>query len=203
MPAVPRCVDSVSLQSPAAPACSAPAQPLAALAIKAALRAPVAPVRDKQMFLSSEAGSSSSARAVRCVLGRASLARSRALPRPQLRSGRDELQTPQPHCPASLRGKILASALACMGMAILVCHLSSQLNLEMTKEQNLTSPALAHLSSNLWSAAALPEPSASPPGQSIPLGLPGSPALSSVLQVEGVQEKSLSSCPQVQAGCFI
>lgn len=73
--------------------------------------------------------------------------------------------------PASSWGKILMCALACMGTAVLVCHLSSQLNLEMTKEQILISAALTHLSRYLWSAAALPEPSVSLPG--VAASLPG------------------------------
>lgn len=46
---------------------------MAALAIKAALQVPVAPIRDKQMFLSSEAGSDSSMLTFHHVLGQASL----------------------------------------------------------------------------------------------------------------------------------
>lgn len=70
--------------------------------------------------------------------------------------------------PASAWGEILASALACMGTAVLVRHLSSQLNLEMTKEQIPTSAAPARLSRYLWWAAVLPEPSASLPGAERP-----------------------------------
>lgn len=49
----------------------------------------------------------------------------------------------------------------CTGMAVLLCHLSSQLNVEVTEEQILTSAVLACLSRYLWSAAVLPEPSGS------------------------------------------
>lgn len=69
---VPRCISGTSRWSPAAPACSAPAQPLTALPIKAALCVPVPPVGDKQMLLSSGAGNSSIL-AFHRVLGQASL----------------------------------------------------------------------------------------------------------------------------------
>lgn len=55
----PLCVSGTSRWSPAAPACSAPAQRISALPIKAALCVPVPPVGDEQMLLSSEVGSSS------------------------------------------------------------------------------------------------------------------------------------------------
>lgn len=72
LPAVPRCISGASRWSPAAPACSAPAQPLTALDIKAALCVLVPPFGDKQMLLSSGAGNSS-VLAFHCVLGQAFL----------------------------------------------------------------------------------------------------------------------------------
>lgn len=91
MPAVPRCISGASRWSPAAPACSAPAQPITALAIKAALRIPVPPVGDKQMFLSSEAGNNSIL-AFHHVLGQASLLCSWTPPGLHLGSGRANLE---------------------------------------------------------------------------------------------------------------
>lgn len=86
-----------------------------------------------------------------------------------------------------------------MGLAVLVCHLASQLSLEMTKEQILTSAALTCLSRSLWSAACcLPCQHRA----SLLACLAAGP-LGSVPQAVGVQQKTLSSCPEAQAAGFI
>lgn len=63
-----------------------------------------------------------------------------------------------------------------MGMAVLVCHLSSQLHFKMAKEQILTSAGVSVLSDR----------SAPIPRAEHPFTLPSSPGLQSVLQAEGV-----------------
>lgn len=84
------------------------------------------------------------------------------------------------------------------GLAILVCHRSSQLSLEMTKEQILTSAALTCLSRSLWSAAVLP-PS---PAQSIPFSLLGSSAPGVSSAGSGCQAEDPFLFPEAQAAGF-
>lgn len=81
----------------------------------------------------------------------------------------------------------------CTGMAVLMCHLPSQLSLEMTKELIPTSAASGGVCKLLCCLSPLP-PSL---WHSIHSSLPGPCGQCCVPQ------KSLSSCPQVQAACFI
>lgn len=88
-------------------------------------------------------------------------------------------------------------ALVCIGMAVLMCHLPSQLSLEMTKELIPTSAASGGVSGKLLCCL-----SPLPPflGHSNHSSLPGPCGQCCRLCVP---QKSLSSCPQVQAACFI
>lgn len=138
---MPRCLSGASRWSAAAPACSAPAQPSTALAIKAALHVLVPPLGDKQMLLSSEVGNSSFL-AFQHVLGQASLLRSQTPPGLHSGSGRADLEMLQPCI-------LLVCALVCTGMAVLRCHLPSQLSLKMTQEQIPTSATSVRVSGKL------------------------------------------------------